>query len=732
MARTGLWALVTAAVFTVIGAVGAVAFYNSVSVPTETNDIGQTTVVYYDDGTTELGRFATNERVPVPSEQIPEHVKQMFVAAEDTTFYDNSGISLMGIARAAYGNLFKSGATQGGSTITQQYVKVNYLTADRTYSRKAKEIVIALKVEQQKSKDEILTEYLNSVYLGRGVIGVEAAAEAYFGVSASELTPSQAAMLAGITPSANQWDPAKRPEKAKQRWEYTLDRAVGAGFITASERSSMTFPELPNPEPDERFAGPNGYLLQMVRDELGSKSDGTDSALGTNDRMLETGGLKIVTTINKTMQDDAVATIQDTDVFNPNRDNPDEAGVQAGLVTLDPATGGIKALYGGADYLTSQLNGSTQQVAQGASTFKPFALIGGLEEGIALKTEFDGRSGQTFPGFTDPSGTPKKVENYGNTNYGVSTLETALQKSMNTPFVKLNEMIGPEKTRDVALRLGVSETESRPFDTYLGNVLGTHSVTTMDMARAYGTIANNGVRNDSHIVGSVEFPDGRVANTDPHSAKVVEDGVVADATYAMSLTTRSGGTASSVTSKMGRPVAGKTGTSSSNMSAWFIGFTPQLVTAVSLYNYQDVDGVATQRPVKVRGAKQTGGKIPATIWVDYMKKAMEGMPVEQLPAAARVGSKVKVPGVTVPTKTPTETATSTETETEEPEETATPTETATSTATSTPTATSTATPSVTLPTGTMSPTTAPTATVTAPPTAAPSGRNNNDDNNDNG
>ena len=626
----------------------------------------QTTVVYYADGTTEMGRFAEQDRVSVPIAEVPEHVTQAVIAAEDRSFYENRGISPTGIVRAFWSNL-RGNSTQGGSTITQQYVKNFYLESDQTYQRKIEEAFIAIKVDQQLTKDEILESYLNTIYFGRGSYGIQTASKAYFNKNVQDLSVSEAAVIAGIIPSPSNWDPAVDPGTAEIRWNYVLDGMVEMGNLDAAERATLTFPPTVEYSRTDTFAGPTGYLLAAAREEILAKTELTD-----ND--LDRGGLKIVTTIDQRAQDAAVAAINNPEAY-PTEGRPDT--LRAGLVSIDPANGAVRAMYGGADYLTKPFNSVTQGTAQAGSTFKPFTLVAALEQDISLRTTFDGRSGQEFETYVDANGDPVEVDNFGNDSYGEISLLDATENSVNTVYVALNEQVGPDATVDVAVRAGLSE-DTQDLAPVTSNVLGTSSPNVLDMGQAYSTFAAQGLRTTPHIVASVGQGDQVVYEADTSGEQVFERDIMADTTFALQQVVEdgSGGFAGN---NLERPAAGKTGTSQNNRSAWFTGYTapvftddaPQpgtsLATAVVLYN-QGPNGEQLEIPPFGGFNQITGGSVPVRIWTAFMGGALEGVEGGEFPERADVGD-VPEPEVT---QTPTPTTTTTTTTTPPPTTTTTP------------------------------------------------------------
>jgi membrane peptidoglycan carboxypeptidase len=695
--------------------------YASVSVPEpdkSAND--QTTYVYYDDGKTLIGSWSTVNRNIVKLDTVPKPVQDAVLSAEDRTFYTNKGVSVTGLLRAAWSNS-SGGSVQGGSTITQQYVKVVLLKdSSRTISRKVKEFVIALKISREKSKEQILEDYLNSIYFGRGASGIDAAARAYFGHGAAQLTPSEGAFLAGIINGPNLYEPTD-PEglaRAKDRWTYVADGMVTMGEITAQQRAQMVFPKAFVAQRQQIVGNgiepQNRYLMQMVAAEMATH--------GITDEQLKTMGYRIVTTFNKKMVDEAVQAVQDK--LGPRNATGKKkgwpVGTQAALVSIDPATGAVKAIYGG-DGTTRFRNAATDDTAQAGSTFKPFALLAGLEgdpdgkyshlqadgskitdlnggqDPLSLHSRFDGRSPQKFVGLDKPV---KNAEG----SYGMIDLVTATEHSVNTAYMNLNELVDPLHTQNVATRAGVPASDVK--HTGVNNVLGVDDPHPIDMASAYATIAAQGVYHKPHVIAQIRTSAGGVicCQATPGETRF-DKNVVADATFALQQVVK-GGTGSYAGANLNRPIAGKTGTTDANVSAWFVGFTPQLSTAVSMYR---IDTKAPFGPLPLKGFQgfsdsgMVGGSLPIRVWTDYMSLALKGQPVANLPTPVYGGQDQNpTPTTSTPTITPSSPSQPTGHPTWTP-----PTD--TGTPTDTPTGGPTSTASVTLPTLTRGgkPTTSP-------------------------
>lgn len=616
---------------TALGAGLFVAAWSTTTIPDGLDDVQyQATTVYWANGK-EMGTFAEQKREIVQLEDLPPYVGNAVVASEDSTFWTNKGIDLKGIARAAYNNV-KGGGRQGASTLTQQYVERYYLNTTTSYAGKAREAIIALKVAEAQPKEEVLENYLNTIYWGRGTYGIQAASQEYFNKDAKDLTPSEAALLSGIIPSPVNWDPSVNPDQAKVRWERSMREMHKQGYITDDEYSKAEFPKFQKKkEATNTQGGQKGYLLAQVKKELVKSKSNPDGPL-ESEQELETRGLKITTTIDQKLQKTAVEvekTLHEDGTYGKASKN-----ARMSLVSMDPKTGAIKALYGGPDYVKQSLNTATQDVVQAGSTFKPFTLMGALENDHTLEETLDGRSPEIFQGADN--GDDWEVNNFGGESFGQVSLEKATANSVNTAYAQLNIEIGPKVTADVAYRAGIRKSEANAIPNEPSNVLGTASVYPVDLARAYSTIASGGYRTSPHVVAKVETLDGTTLYEGPQDQeKEFDADVTTAATQAMTKVVEEG--SGRTAQELGRPVAGKTGTSQNNRSAWFAGFVPQLTTVVGLRQYEKLDleeGILSgQAPIDPFGEYEqiTGGSWPARAWTDFMQVATEGMEEQDFP-----------------------------------------------------------------------------------------------------
>ncbi len=671
-------------------AAGLTAFviaYFAVDIPDPNEDFQtQTSFVYYADGKTELGEFELQNRQLVALSDVPETMQDAVIAAEDRTFYDNSGVDVKGIVRAAWNNL-RGEPTQGASTITQQYVKIAYLSTEQTYSRKAKEAILALKIQQELSKEEILQGYLNTIYFGRGAYGVQAASQAYFGIDVEDLDVSQSAFLAAVLNSPGNLDPKEgRQAKADvlERYHYVLDSMVDAGTLeqSAADKVYDRLPATPVAETESRFGGPKGYLLTMVQDEL--------RAQGFSDEEIAGGGLRITTTFT---QQDMQAVRQSV-----QQNKPDGLkGLHIGVASVEPGTGAVRAVYGGPDFLGkekgAQINWATAG-AQPGSTFKPFALLAGMREGYGLNDYFDGSS----PLYLDGGET---VENQGDESFGSVSLLRATEDSINTAYVDLTVSMenGPQKVLDAAKAAGIPDDVLADIPPVAAVPLGFGKVPAIDMANAYATFAAGGERADWFTVEKVTDSDGNERYDHKVSTdQVITEDIASDIVYALQQVVSVGtGTNAGVITC---PAAGKTGTATADgvtvSSSWFVGFTPKLATAVMYVRGDGNDELYGYLPTYF------GGEYPARTWAT----AMEGETGEQdcgsFPEPAFVTGDPPTQTTTPPPSTTTQ----------PPSTTTTPPDTSTTPHTSPPTTTTK--PPTTTTTTTKPPTTTTTTTLPVP------------------
>lgn len=596
--------------------IGAFAYlYATTEIPQpESIAVAENTTVYYADGTTPIGTFSEQNREIIDCSVLPDYVGQAVVASEDRSFYTNRGIDLVGIARAFWNNL-TTGSRQGGSTITQQYAERYYLGETTSYLGKAREAILALKIAQAQDKDQVLCNYMNTIYLGRGTYGIQAAAKAYFGKEAKDLTVAEAAMLAGIIPSPSSWDPAVDPEQAQARFTRVLRIMQEDGYITAQEQQEAQFPQTIEYTQQNSYQGANGYLLQMVRDEL--TGSGTFSA-----EQLDTGGYAIVTTIDKSKQDLMYS------VVSPAQNGmqgviPD--GMEFGAISVNAKDGSIISVYAGEDYLSKQLNQATQSVYEIGSTMKPMALLGAIQEGVNLDTVFNGNSPRKFDGITDPVG------NFGNMSYGNVNLYTATAQSLNTVYMDVQAKLGTQRIAEIAKEAGAESDAldgTNPF-----TVLGNNALTTKDVARMYATIANQGNRPNIHIVSSVKNTDGEdIYKAPTDTTQVFDANDTALVTKAMTGTVQNGTATEALA--VGHNLAMKTGTANDSYAASAVGFTPSVVSVFAMW-YPDANG--NPQEVPAFGGWSGGSDYPVHLFTQYMTQALAGTDNETFPNAVDHG-----------------------------------------------------------------------------------------------
>lgn len=553
-----------------------------------------------------------NRRV-VLLDEIPEPVRNAVLAAENRSFYSDPGFDITGILRAVYNQL--TGGVGGGSTITQQYVKVITGEDDFSLVRKYKEVVLAVKITREQTKDEILENYLNVIYMGRSSYGIQAASQSFFGKDVRDLTVSEGAMLAGMIQAPSRWDPAKDLEGSQRRWTYVMDQMVDAKFLTPQERATDAFPTnwLPEAPAIEGIpADDRGHIYERARDEVIARGIVTEGEFNTE-------GLTVTTTVDPARQVEAVEAVKD----QLDGQDPD---LRTALVSIDPRTGAVQAYYGGSDGQGTDYAG--QGLRPPGSSFKPFVLAAAMaaDPSIGLGSTYDGSSGQTLAGTV--------VDNSEGFDCARCTIRTAMTRSINTIFYRLGLDAGPQRVIDTAHALGIPEnevTEARG-----GVSLGDQDVHPIDMASAYATLAAGGVYHEPFLVSRVTAADGRVLYERAESAgeQRIDPQIARNVTESMldvASTSRIGLSG-------GRVVAGKTGTQQhptidrQNKDAWMVGYTPSLATAVWV-------GTDTSKPIQTAGGSPIYGRmIPGSIWQSYMNGALRGTPNEAFPPFVALGT----------------------------------------------------------------------------------------------
>ena len=560
-------------------------------------------VVYASNGKRVLAVLRGDEsRVLVETEEIAPIMRHAIVAVEDQRFFEHDGIDVRGVGRALWQDIRHQGLVEGGSTITQQFVKNAYIRNERTLARKVREAALAWQLEQRWSKDRILTAYLNTIYFGHGAYGIQQAARAYFKKSAKELTLAESALLAGIPADPSLYDPATNPGNAVARRQHVLRMMFEQGKITPRAFARAAKAPLPAAE-DIRLPGTQGpaaYFLNYVTDQLVDHY-GAGRVFG--------GGLKVTTTIDLDLQLQARAAIE--------RVLRDDDGPAAALVALDPRTGAVKAMFGGRNFRQSQFNLAAQAKRQPGSAFKPIVLAAAMQEGISPLTELESK-----PVSIDAGDRIWRVTNYDDTYLGRVSLSRAIVSSDNSVYAQLTDLVGPRAIVKTAHDLGIRSRLSPYFSIGLGSV----AVSPLEMARAYATVANGGRRVDNSIFANrprvVERVDrvraGRREENAPIPTQVLQEGQAELLTDILEDVVQSGtGRRAAIP---GREVAGKTGTTDNYGDAWFVGYTPELVVAVWV-GYPD-----SLRPMLTEfdGEPVTGGTLPALIWKEFVGKLEEG------------------------------------------------------------------------------------------------------------
>ncbi|MEU3858524.1 transglycosylase domain-containing protein [Streptomyces sp. NPDC028722] len=580
---------------------------------------------------------------------ISKDAQHAVLAAEDRDFYTESAVDPKAMLRAGWNTATGKGK-QSGSTITQQYVKNYYLGQEQTLTRKAKEFFISVKLDREKSKNEILEGYLNTSYFGRSAYGIQAAAQAYYNRDAADLDPARAAYLAALVNAPSEYDVVAHPENKKAavaRWNYVLDGMVKKGWLSASERAGVKFPMPKEQILSTGLSGQRGYLVEAVRHYL------ITNKIVTADQ-LQAGGYRITTTIQKNKQDAFVKAVDDQLMKKLDKKNRKaDTYVRAGGASVDPRTGEVVAMYGGVDYVKQYTNGATRGDFQVGSTFKPFVFTAAVENGsttqdgrtITPNTIYDGTNKRTVQGW---SGAPYNPENEDQKSYGPITVGKATDLSVNSVYAQMAADVGPAKVKQTAVDLGIPAGTPDLYPSP-SMALGTANASVLDMAEAYATLANHGKHGTYTLVqkitkegtAAIELPGRRVRQAVSREA--------ADTTTSVLRSVVRSGTATAAQGA-GRAAAGKTGTAESDTAAWFAGYTPDLATVVSVMGQDPV----TAKHVPLYGAlgvaRMNGGGPPTQIWAQYTRDALKGKPAGDFDLRLQSGAdQPQPPGSTAPT-----------------------------------------------------------------------------------
>ncbi len=547
---------------------------------------------------------AAENRRPVKISQVPKDLQNAFVAVEDNRFYEHMGVDPRGIMRALWSNVRGQAISEGGSTITQQLAKNAYLTQDRTLKRKVQEVFLALQLERQYTKQEILELYLNQIYFGQGAYGVQAAAKTYFGKNVEDLDLNECAMLAGIPKSPNYYSPTNNLQAAEERKSVVLDQMEKYGYINASQASKTKKEELKLVKQTKSTeTNEASYFIDYVTQKLIDKY-GADAVYKD--------GLKIYTTIDMDMQRAAEAAMKNLPTYNKDGNGIEQP--QGALVAIDPHNGHVKAMVGGRG--TDQFNRATMAERQPGSAFKPFVFAAALENNFTPNTVIN--DSPVKIGDWEP-------QNYDRSFSGKVSLREVARNSLNVPTVKIAQKLGIDKPIYYAQEMGITTfvLEGAQNDRNLATSLGglTKGVTPLELTSAYGTFANKGIHVDPVVIVKVLDRNGKVIEqAEEKQRSVISENSAAELTSMLQTVIQKG---TGTHANIGRPAAGKTGTTSDYHDAWFVGYTPDLVAGVWIGN----DNNASLHSM-------TGGQTPAEIWKAFMSKALATTPAKNFDGSA--------------------------------------------------------------------------------------------------
>ncbi|WP_097873647.1 transglycosylase domain-containing protein [Streptomyces sp. ms184] len=616
---------------------GIFAAYRLVDIPAaNASATAQSNVYLYSDGSV-IARDGDVNREKVKLSQVPPTVQHAVLAAEDRDFYsDDRAVDVKAMLRAGWNTVTGKGK-QGGSTITQQYVKNYYLGQERTVLRKAKEAIIAVKLNREETKDQIFEGYLNTSYFGRNAYGIQAAAQAYYGKNVEELTTAEGAYLASLLNAPSAYDvmahPGNRPA-AQRRWNYVLSGMVKERWLTAAERATTRFPTPGEAKPSNGLSGQRGYIVQAVEDYLNRR--------GILDaKTLATGGYRITTTLDKAKQDAFVKAVADNVTAKTSADRAADRNVRVGGASIVPETGKVVALYGGIDYTKQYVSNATRRDYQVGSVFKPFVLASAVvndsttQDGrrITPNTVYDGTNKRTVVGVQ--GSTDYAPANEDDVDYGDITVRIATDKSVNSVYAQMAQDVGPAKVRDTAIALGIP-ADTPDLTAAPSIALGTANASVLDMAEAYATLADHG-RHGRYVLVEKVTKDGAEIELPERTTEQAVSREAADTTTAVLRSVVEGGTGTAAQA-VGRPAVGKTGTAEEDRAAWFAGYTPDLASVVAVMGQNPDTGAQTPLYGALGLARVNGGGAPAETWAAYTEAALRSSPAQEFDLRPAPGS----------------------------------------------------------------------------------------------
>ncbi|PNG23911.1 transglycosylase domain-containing protein [Streptomyces cahuitamycinicus] len=668
------WKLVSGLCIGFFGSLVAVAGigYAMVGVPNEENAaaLSQNNVYYWEDGSQMVAAGSGQNRQNVTIDRIPKAMQWAVISAENKTFYQDRGVDPAGIARAL-ANMARGGDTQGGSTITQQFVKNTYLSQEQSLTRKFKEMFISIKVGTKVSKPVILQGYLNTSYYGRGAYGIQAAAQTYFGKEAKNLKPNECAFLAALLKGPTYYDPAgnegidssatqkANTKRAKARWSWILEQMHNDKRITDQQYQDAikNFPKLQGRKATKGMTGQIGYLADTAKKYVLNHSNITE-------KKFDQGGYQIKTTFDKDKVEALAKAVKkvEKEKLDPEKRELDKH-VQFGAASVKPKDGAIVALYGGAGYEKGHFNNNadTSGVPVG-STWKPFVLAAAMEHGtyrsdgvgVSPLSKYNGNDHLKVRNndgsyVLKKDNTPFFQENESDHPWGYISLHKAMEQSVNTPFVQLGMDVGMRNVRDVAEKSGILDASFATLNPSFA--LGTSTPSAIRMADAYATFAAAGKQAAPYSVTSVKFNGEKVEGfKPPRITQAMPEKVANNVTNVLENVIQNGTGKNALA--LGRTAAGKTGTTDENKSAWFVGYTQQLSTSVAMFREDpksakllSMNGTAGEESIH-------GGDTPTQVWTEYMKAALKGKPDLGFPDAEKIGEIQDAVGAPTPTPTP--------------------------------------------------------------------------------